>query len=241
MNIAPKVNTSEIKCSKEYVCWIDIMGTKNTMSESFQKAANFILKFHSSVIDIVKDEEGVSCYPLMDGIFITTPNNATIRKIIDKIFSTVGIIFLNEKKYGHRFIIKGSISCGDIAHGKSIDEKICEKLANENDYKRSIMYGLPMIQAFTAEHTAPPFGVYIHESARNPAHLQGKYYGWTALLGLDKTKLLECIVSYFNWCEYYSHYLEIDKVKINLYKELAQEFFSNRMAKDEDDNPWHKH
>ena len=85
MNNAPKVDTSKIKCSKEYVCWIDIMGTKNTMSESFQKAANYILKFHSSVIDIVKDEEGVSYYPLMDGIFITTPNNATIRKIIDKI------------------------------------------------------------------------------------------------------------------------------------------------------------
>lgn len=152
MNNAPKVDTSKIKCSKEYVCWIDIMGTKNTMSESFQKAANYILKFHSSVIDIVKDEEGVSYYPLMDGIFITTPNNATIRKIIDKIFSAIGIIFLNEKKHGHRFIIKGSISFGDIAHGKSIDEKICEKLANENDYKRSIMCGLPMIQAFTAEH-----------------------------------------------------------------------------------------
>ena len=36
------------------------------------------------------------------------------------------------------------------------------------------MCGLPMIQAFTAEYTAPPFGVYIHESARNPAGLQGK-------------------------------------------------------------------
>lgn len=50
----PQVNTAQFKSSKEYVCWIDIMGTKNTMSESFQKAANFILKFHSCVVDVIK-------------------------------------------------------------------------------------------------------------------------------------------------------------------------------------------
>lgn len=43
MSNKPKVDTSPFKCTKEYVCWIDIMGTKNTMSESFHKAANFIL------------------------------------------------------------------------------------------------------------------------------------------------------------------------------------------------------
>lgn len=96
------------------------------------------------------------------------------------------------------------------------------------------MCGLPMIQAFTAEYTAPPFGVYIHESARNPADLQGKYYGWVAQNGLDKQKLLNCIISYFNCCDYFNHYLEIDSGKIELYKKLAKEFFTNRMTIDKD-------
>lgn len=235
----PQVNTAQFKSSKEYVCWIDIMGTKNTMSESFQKAANFILKFHSCVVDVIKDIEGVSYYPLMDGVFITSSSNATIRAVINKIFSAVAVIFLSEDRHGHRFIIKGSLSYGDIAHGKIITEQICEKLANEDDYKRSIMCGLPMIQAFTAEHTAPPFGVYIHESARNPADLQGRYYAWTAKSDFKK-QLLEHIISYFDWCSYFNRYLEMDSAKISLYKELAKEYFTNHMAKDSDDNPWNK-
>ena len=236
----PQVNTTPFKSTKEYVCWIDIMGTQNTMSESFQKAANFILKFHGCIIEVVKDVEGVCYYPLMDGVFITTPNNATIRTIIDKIFSAIAVIFLNEDKHGHRFVIKGSLAYGDIAHGKTINDQICDKLAHEDDYKHAIMCGLPMIQAFKAEHTAPPFGVYIHESARNPADLQGKYYGWVAHKDVDKKKLANTLISYFNWCSYFNNYLEIDNNKIDLYKKLVNEFFTNRMTKDNDDNPWDK-
>lgn len=33
----------------------------------------------------------------------------------------------------------------------------------------------------------------------------------------------------------------MDKGKITLYKELAKEYFSDRMAKDGDDNLWDKH
>ncbi len=236
-----KVNTSLFKSSKEYVCWIDIMGTKNTMSESFQKAANFILKFHSCVIDAVKNEKDVSYYPLMDGVFITASNNEVIRRIIDNIFSNVAEIFLSEQKHGHRFIIKGSLAFGDIAHGIKINEQICPNLASEDDYKRAIMCGLPMIQAFTAEHVAPPFGVYIHESARTPQDLQGKYYNWLPYKGNElKNKLLKRIISYFNWCGYFNQYLEMDPNKIALYKKLAQEYFTNHMESDKEDNPWDK-
>lgn len=101
----------------------------------------------------------------MEGIFITTPNSATIRGVIDKIFSAIGVIFLNENRYGHRFVIKGSLPFGDIAHGKNIDEHICDKLANEPDYKRSIMCGLPcpklLLPSIQRHHL-----VYIYMSQR---------------------------------------------------------------------------
>lgn len=237
-----QVNTNPniFKSSKEYVCWIDIMGTKNTMSESFQKAANFILKFHSCVIDAVKRGEKVTFYPLMDGVFITCPNSTTIRKVIDTVFSSVAKIFLAEEKNGYRFLIKGSLSYGDIAHGANIDEKVCEKLSNEDAYKNSLMCGMPMIQAFTAEQTAPPFGVYIHESARTPSELQGKYYAWTAQNGIDKKTLKDKIKTYFNWCKYFNRYLEMDPQKIDLYMQLTEEYFTNRMEKDTNNNPWNQ-
>ena len=147
-----QVNTQPtvFKSSKEYVCWIDIMGTKNTMSESFQKAANFILKFHSCVVDAIDQVKPVSFYPLMDGVFITSPNGNVIKKVINIIFSTVAEIFLSEEKNDYRFIIKGSLAYGYIAHGVNIDEKVCEKLFHKDNYKQSLMCGMPMIQAFTA-------------------------------------------------------------------------------------------
>lgn len=208
------------------------------MSESFQKAANFILKFHSCVIDAIDQATAVTFYPLMDGVFITSPNSKVIRKVIDTIFSKVAEIFLSEEKNGYRFIIKGSLSYGDIAHGANIDEKVCEKLFKKVNYKQALMCGMPMIQAFMSEHTAPPFGVYIHESARTPTDLQGKYYNWSPQNGVNKKHLKEKLLSYFHWCTFYSRYLELDKAKIDLYVKLTNEFFTNRMDKDSDSNPW---
>ena len=36
------VNTSTLKTREEYVCWLDMMGTKSNMSDSFEKSTNFI-------------------------------------------------------------------------------------------------------------------------------------------------------------------------------------------------------
>lgn len=235
----PIVNTSKLTCSAEYVCWIDIMGTKNSMTESFQKAANFLLKFHGCVLDVVlKDQSDVTFYPMMDGIFITSKRHDTICQIINEIFTSVAHIFLSEKRNDYRFLIKGSIAFGDIAHGKNISDAVCPTLANKEDYKRSIMFGLPMIQAFKSEHSAPPFGVYIHESARKPQLLQGRYYIWKGLKKLGKKDLSDCILSYFNWCSYFNNYLELEPSKIERYKKLAQEYLTDRTTPDSPSVEW---
>ena len=225
------VDASQLKCKDEYVCWIDIMGTKNIMSESFQKAANFILKFHSCVLDTVKDYDEVKYYPLMDGVFITSPNSKTIQTVIDYVFDKIADIFISESRNGHRFIIKGSLAYGSISHGDTIDNNVCDTISSIPEYKRSLLLGMPMIQAFNSERTAPPFGIYIHESARKYKVLQGKHYAWKCKT-TDKASLLSKVDSYFSWCKEYSEYLEMDVKKIELYKKLAQEYFSDRMKKD---------
>lgn len=50
------VNTSSLKTKEEYVCWLDMMGTKSNMSDSFEKSTNFMLRFHSAVFSVVKKE-----------------------------------------------------------------------------------------------------------------------------------------------------------------------------------------
>ena len=232
--ILPEVNASALKTSREYVCWIDIMGTKNIMSESLQKATNFILKFHSCVIRSIKeDSEKIHYYPLMDGIFITTSQLLIMQKAVNSIFSNAANIFLHERQNIHRFIIKGSLAYGPIYHGNIINDSVCHEIASNDDYKKTILLGMPMIQAFTTEKAAPPFGIYIHESARQYQHLQGRYYKWRNST-IDTDKLQAKIESYFNWCDKYSEYLELDPQKIARYKKLTNEYFSKRDSEDEE-------
>ncbi len=223
-----KVDAGKFECTDEYVCWIDIMGTKNSMTESFQKAANFILKFHACITEVLMQNEDVKCYPLMDGVFLTASKQDSMRQTIDKIFSEMANLFIDETKNNHHFVIRGALAYGGIIHGETINESVCDALANKEDYKKSLLIGMAMIQAFNAEKEAPPFGVYIHESARKYKGLQGRFYAWKILLQKNREILHKKVKAYFDWCNDYSEYLKMDSQKIVLYKKLVDEYFSQQ-------------
>lgn len=219
------IDSSKFKSSTEYVCWLDIMGTRSTMSESFEKAANFLLRFHSCVISAVKDEEKLHYYPVMDGVYIASPQKEALAKALKSILNNLSDIFIEEEHINHRFVIRGAIARGDIAHGCNITSEICDIVASAGDYKNTVMMGLPMIQAYTSEHLAPPFGIYIHESARVPNALQGRFFAWCKS---DKRLMLkQKINEYFDWCSTYFNYLEMDKIKIEHYRQMNKEHLTN--------------
>ena len=166
----------------------------------------------------------------MDGIFITSPDAQTIQTVINIIFSNVANIFLTEERNIHRFIIKGSLAYGIVYHGDMITNGICQEIAQNKDYKKTILLGMPMMQSISMEKTAPPFGIYIHESARKYQILQGKYYRWTDP-NIDFVKFQYKVEKYFDWSSDYSEYLEMDMQKINKYKKLVKEYFSKRYSK----------
>lgn len=225
-----RVDTAQLKrvvSKKTYVCWIDIMGTKDTMLESIEKASNFILRFHSFCIKAIKNKSKVKCYPLMDGAFITSTDFSAVRTVIASVFKDLAEVFLTEDCFAHQFVVRGAIAYGDIVHGGNITDEICTDIANEDSYKSSLLFGLPMIQAYKSENEAPPFGIYIHESARTINGLQGRYYAWCNEERL-RNQLKENLTLYFNWCEKFSNYLKLDNEKINVYKKKVDEFFSNR-------------
>lgn len=226
----PKVNTSAFKPKdSSYVCWIDIMGTRAIMSESFEKATNFILRFHAICMQSIRNLDTMKCYPLMDGVFLTSQDIDTLKKCIDTLFNNLAKIFCDEELCAHQFIVRGSIAKGGMSYGENIDESICVDIASNNDYKANLLFGMPMIQAYKTEKNAPPFGIYIHESARDYDKLIGRYYGWCKDAD-TRTTMMKELKQYFDWCKYYSHYLEMDKNKIDTYKELVEEYFSNRNA-----------
>lgn len=235
----PTVKADGLSVTTGYVCWIDIMGTKNIMSESIQRATNFLLKFHSYVIDATSENTTIKTYPIMDGIFITASEAKTMYATINNIFSKIAELFIDSDSNDHRFVIRGSIAYGEIFHGKDIEDTVCPQIAKNETYKNSLMLGLPMIQAFISEKSAPPFGIFIHESARKYLKFQGKYYSWNSSTKNNKMNhlnLKEKILSYFKWCKEHAEYLEMNTDKIESYNQLVNEYFGNRTALDTTEN-----
>lgn len=218
------VNAQNLNLKDCYVCWIDIMGTKTIMSEKFQKAANFIIRFHSCCATLEQVSQ-LRCYPLMDGVFLVSEDLPSIQNAVKTLYGRLSDIFINENHLAYRFVIRGSIAYGEISHGEDISSSVCKDIATYPDYKKYLLFGLPMIQAFKSEKKAPPFGIYIHESARQVEGLQGRYYVW---YNDDNTQLKDSIIDYFEWCRMFSNYLEFDQAKIDYYMKLTNEYFLNQ-------------
>ena len=83
--------------------------------------------------------------------------------------------------------------------------KVTDIVFAEN-YFKSIIAGLPIIQAFQAEHEAPPFGIYIHDSARitsedYDATFKGRWLHWLDDNFLFTPLLLEKMNSFYSFCQ----------------------------------------
>ena len=211
------------------------MGISSLLVNNIQRAANFIIKFQAVVDQAYKqidepDKGEVNVYPTMDGVYITSTKQAELIKLLNNIYSQVTQLFLREAKkhqHQHQFIIRGAIAYGPVIHGAQIDDSCCSSIAD--DVKQKIVLGPPISQAYVSERLAPPFGIYIHESARSFAPepsrvLQGPYFYWQ----FNATQTISREVEgYFNYCKEYHNYLQLDIEKINHYIELSKEYFSS--------------
>ena len=222
------VHTDKMNPSVEYVCWLDIMGTKNSMSESFEKSANFILRFHTAVLKAAIPQK-VRVYPVMDGVYVVVKKLDEMRTTMDKIMTSLAEVFLAETN-NHRFVVKGALARGPIQHGSKISSEISADIAPKVGYKQHLLFGMPMIQAFTSEKQAPPFGIYIHESARTVGGLQGRYYFWRRNDTLSanahlQSELKEELISFFEWEKDHSFYFELEKTKFEEYENRVEEYY----------------
>lgn len=203
------------------------MGTKSSMSESFEKSANFIIRFHTAVLKAAVSKK-VRVYPVMDGVHVVVESLDDMRDAIDKIMTCLAEVFLAETN-NHRFIVKGALATGTIQHGSKISSEVSPDMAPRIGYKQHLLFGMPMIQAFNAEKQAPPFGIYIHESARTVGGLQGRYYFWRRDEALSANKSLHSdlkkeLISFLNWEKDHNYYLELEKTKFEEYKDRAIEY-----------------
>lgn len=223
------VNTDKMNPSEEYVCWLDIMGTQNSMSESFEKSANFILRFHTAVLNAAIPKK-VRIYPVMDGVYVVVKKLEDMMVCLNRIMTGLAEVFLAEVN-NHRFMVKGAIAKGLLHHGSKISPDVAPEIAPKAEYKKHLLFGLPMIQAFKAEKSAPPFGVYIHESARTINGLQGRYYFWHRDDTVSnkenlQAKLKEELCLFLDWEIKRHYYFEQELSKLDEYKKRIEEYFT---------------
>lgn len=236
------VNTSPLKRNrsnaKEYVAFIDIMGTQNCMKMSFERAANHIMRLHCCVTDVtqtinanpqVASQSAIKVYPIMDGVYLTCSDFRLIRLAVSTIFKAIMFSQANVRDNEIIFLVRGAIARGDLVHGRSITPQVCPHLSPNTTYKRMLLFGLPMIQAYESEHSAPPMGVYIHESARSLDGFQGRFFSWWWSKAKKHPRIAAAIgdrlTSYFNWCQDHSYSLKMEEGKTKQYLGQIRDYF----------------
>lgn len=223
------VNTDKMNPSEEYVCWLDIMGTKSSMSESFEKSANFILRFHTAVLN-AEIPKKVRVYPVMDGVYVVVKKLEDMMTFVNRIMTSLAEVFLSEPN-NHRFMVKGALAKGTLQHGSKISSEVSPDMAPKVGYKQHLLFGMPMIQAFNSEKCAPPFGIYIHESARTVKGLQGRYYFWHRDESVSdnadlQTQLKDALLEFLKWEGERHYYFELESSKFAEYEQRVKEYFT---------------
>lgn len=207
------------KPTREFVLWLDCMGTQCFMNRSIETAANFIFKFQGIVAKYSAAFPDMHLYPVMDGVYITSPKANNIMKLAQSIMRGWATDFANEKEVYHRCLIRGALAYGDVYQGATIEDLAFYDSPETSKYKvnkAAVLLGSPVIQANQEERTAPPLGIAIHSSCKlsSPAKacFDNEWFVWSKGYPIEKLKKLNDSVT-----EYFEHYKK--QTKYSGYKE----------------------
>ena len=169
--------------SGEYIAWCDGMGTGQAMGSSLSRAAGFIFKLHRAFSDALERLPGdhkVRVYPLVDGMYVTTPDRKHFQKVLGDAFCSLAKEFIATKTFGQRFMVRGGIAYGATIHGSDVSEDaFVEKIGTPqetekraafrtshlNRLRSQLLLGAGLVPSYTSESFAPPFGFYVDDSA----------------------------------------------------------------------------
>lgn len=232
----PTVNTRDNTLSgveDAYVCWLDLMGAQNQMSTSLEESAIDMFNVHVA-IDDVKSDYDVDVYPIMDGAYIVSKEQQPLRDFLsDTIAKIAKDNVHSDSDIRYTYIIRAAVSFGPVVHGKEIPDRAnSDFFEDSNSYPDSLIIGAPITQAFRGETQAPPFGIFIDESARTFAPdenrpMDRRWYEWfrhhTPYQNLARD-LESRLQSYYDWCEANTHRIGYSKKKIEEHRQMTEEY-----------------
>jgi hypothetical protein len=214
----------------EYVAWVDVMGAQASMSRSIRATANFVFKLHIAALEA--NHSGVTLYPVMDGFYASGIDQTKFLDFLRQVFEKVAFEFISESQQQHRFIIRGGLAFGPVYHGRDVSPQASTVLAQQQDYRRSILLGMPMVQAHLGEREAPPFGIYVHESARTfaPSGVEPLHFTWwrwnTQQNKQTWQDLNQTMASYFGWYKQRALPLAYPVERIEAHSKMYEEYYA---------------
>ncbi|WP_254272953.1 hypothetical protein [Haloarcula marina] len=229
---APHVYTNSDQLSgvtEEYVCWLDLMGIKGAMSRSIETSAIDILNLHVAVDETI-DRNEITHYPVMDGVYLTSESKEDMQQLLIGVFSKLAKDNIENRDREYTYIPRGALSYGPIIHGENISDEANESFMTSSDYADTLLIGLPMIQAIESESKAPPFGIFIDQSARAFAPdgedpIERRWYEWYRYLDDEIEELLyNTLEDYYEWCESNAHRVQYPKEDIKRHRTMAKEY-----------------
>jgi len=214
--------------TSEYVAWVDVMGTQISMSKSIKITANFIFKLHIAALRA--KAQGVTLYPVMDGFYAASSARNQMLEFLRSVYKSVAEEFNSTAEQFHRFVIRGGLAFGPVIHGSGVGQ-CAKELAANAVYSNSVLLGLPMVQAHLSEHEAPPFGIFVHESARTFAPtgsepLHSIWWAWKDASSMKIwNKLKTELGSYLEWSKVRSQAIGYAVERIEAHREMMKQYF----------------
>ena len=213
-----------------YVLWVDIMGSQGKMLRNVRTAAIPLMKLHVAALAAQKKTlGGIKLFPVIDGIYVVSEHFSSIAFFLSDVFRSMSAEFLVLKNW-ERSVIRGAVAYGPIILGEEC--KGGSLFLQETDYANGILLGMPLVQAYTAERDAPPFGVFVHESVRAFGQVGQHsintplWRWWTRSNENSKiaAALLPCLQDYFGWSKSNPVASGYPAERIEFHRVLAEEY-----------------
>lgn len=234
----------------EFIAWCDGMGTGRCLSRSLHRAANSVFKLHTAFSIAQSETTGVRCYPIMDGLYITSPSRNMMNRVLRNAFCELAKEFVHTPGTANMHMMRAGLAFGPTLHGADIPEEAFFGIFNDgremdsktfaqsplSQVRLQVLLSPAMVLAYNAEKLAPPFGIYVDDTAKCYPGLcpnsDGSYisnlFQWWILDDEAReiaTALYDQILFYLSKAETHSVGMGYSIEAIHRHKELVVEYF----------------
>ena len=123
----------------EYVLWCDGMGTGQELHRNLKRSSALVFKIHMAFSTAAKKVGDFDIYPIMDGMYVTSPSREVIENIIKEAFKLLAHDFTYANGTKNMFMVRGGIAFGPVIHGKDIPNEAFGKHEITQNVKNSIL------------------------------------------------------------------------------------------------------